>query len=67
MAQAVFELESAAADVAFRDGEGQIVAGLDQVAGFFGGVAADKDLAGQDGAARLFAGRAESALDQGLV
>jgi hypothetical protein len=57
MAQTVFELESAAADVPFRDGEGEIVFRLDRVAGLFGGLAAVEDLAGQDGAPGLFAGR----------
>jgi hypothetical protein len=67
MAQAVFELEAAPADVGFRDGKGEIVLRLDQVAGFFGGLAAEEDLAGQDGAAGLFAGGTKGALDEGLV
>ena len=67
MAQTVFELESAAADVAFRDGQGQFVLRLHHIAWLPGDLAAVKDLPGQNGAPRLFAGRAKSALDQGLI
>jgi hypothetical protein len=67
MAQTVFEFESAAADVALRDGEGEFVIRLHQIAGFLGGLAPEEDLAGQDGAPRLFAGGTKRALNQGLV
>jgi hypothetical protein len=67
MAQTVFELESPAADIAFRDGQGQFVLRFYRIAGLPGGLAPVEDLAGQNGPLRLFAGRAKAALDEGLV
>jgi hypothetical protein len=67
MAQGVFQLVSAAADVFFTRVEGDLVAGFDGIAGFVGGLAVDADLSGEDGAFGAFTAFAKAAFNQRLV
>jgi hypothetical protein len=67
MAQRVFQLVAAAADVFFAGVQREGVIRLDGVAGFAGGLGVDADLSGEDGAFGAFAAFAKAAFNQRLV
>jgi hypothetical protein len=67
MAQGMFQLVAAAADVFFAGVESDLVTGFDGIAGFVGGLGVDADLAGEDGAFGAFAAFAKAAFNQRLV
>jgi hypothetical protein len=58
---------AAAADVFIAGIEGELVVGLDRIAGFAGGLGIDADLSGEDGAFGAFAAFAKAAFNQGLI
>jgi hypothetical protein len=67
MLQAVFEFVAAAADEALGSGKIEGIAGFNEITGFLGPMAAQENLSGQNRASGLFAGGAESLLDEGLI
>jgi hypothetical protein len=67
MAQGVFQLVAAAADVFLVRVQGKPVIGLDGVAGFVGGLGVDADLSGNNGAFGTFAAFTKAAFNQCLV
>jgi hypothetical protein len=67
MAQGVFQLVAAAADVFFVRVQGDLVIGFDGVAGFVRGLGVDADLAGDNGAFGAFAAFTKAAVNQSLI
>jgi hypothetical protein len=67
MVQGLFQLVAATADVFIAGIEGNLVVGLDGIAGFAGGLGIDADLSGNNGAFGAFAAFAKAAFNQSLV
>ncbi len=67
MAEGVFQLVAAAADVFFGGRQCQRVIRLDGIAGFVGALGVDADLSGEDGAFGAFTAFAKAAFHQCLV
>jgi hypothetical protein len=65
--EGVFEFGSAAADVAGRGGDFELVVGLDFAAGFIGDLAIEADRAGEDESLGLFPAGGEALLNEGGI